>query len=65
MDGDDCPIHKKPVWLLSTTNEWRWYCRFCDERFNDTWETMSGFVVCPEKRHLKDIGYPCPECVKE
>lgn len=32
--GDPCPQCQAPVDLLSTQNEWCFYCKKCDMRFN-------------------------------
>ena len=40
MNGEDCPIHKTPMWLLATTNEWIYYCKTCDCRYNERMEPM-------------------------
>lgn len=40
MDGEPCPIHKKPMWLLSTWNQWKYYCKECDARYNKYMEKM-------------------------
>lgn len=40
MDGPDCPIHRKPMWWLSTWNEWEFYCKECDKRYNKKFEVM-------------------------
>jgi hypothetical protein len=40
MWGPNCPrCGKGPTEWLATTNEWRWYCKPCDIRFNDRLET--------------------------
>ena len=40
MDGPDCPIHHTPMWLMSTINQWRYYCKACDQRYNEALEPM-------------------------
>jgi transposase-like protein len=45
MWGPDCPQCKQgPTEWLSTDNEYRWYCKPCDIRFNDRLE-----IYQPEK----------------
>lgn len=40
MNGPDCPIHKKPMEWGSTTNQWKYVCRYCDKRYNAKLEPM-------------------------
>jgi len=43
MWGPNCPkCGKGPTDWLATTNEWRWYCKPCDIRFNDRLEQPQG-----------------------
>jgi hypothetical protein len=41
MEGPACPLCVKPTDLLSTENEWKYYCRSCDIRFNGDREVLS------------------------
>lgn len=34
MNGPNCPIHGQPMEWLSTANEWEYYCKLCDWRYN-------------------------------
>lgn len=38
MDGNKCPCCNRTSHLLSTTNEWVYYCPDCDVRFNSKGE---------------------------
>lgn len=40
MDGIECPICNIASEILSTTNEWKYYCPHCDRRFNRNKELM-------------------------
>ena len=45
FSGDTCPRHPRTLLeLLSTTNEWRWYCPACDDRYNDAGVSMATGV---------------------
>ena len=38
--GTPCPACGAELWLVSTFNEWRLYCRPCDRQFNDALDAM-------------------------
>ena len=40
MDGLACPVHTTPMDWLSTANQWVFYCRACDRRYNWALELM-------------------------
>jgi len=40
MNGPDCPVHKTPMDWLSTWNQWQYYCKACDLRYNDNMKSM-------------------------
>ena len=56
MSGPDCPIHGKPMDYLSTWNQWKYYCKQCDKRYNDSYQTMGedfraeGLQQTPQER---------------
>jgi hypothetical protein len=39
---------------LSTTNQWTYYCRWCDERYNDRYERMSEVM-----KAMRDLYDAC------
>ena len=42
MDGPSCKVHPNTkMWWLSTTNQWVYYCKECDKRYNKKFEEMS------------------------
>lgn len=47
MTADTCPRCARTwqggVDLLSTINEWKWYCTVCNIRFNDQHEVFDRF----------------------
>lgn len=42
MNGPDCPVHGTPMDWLSTLNEWEYYCRECDMRYNARMKRMDA-----------------------
>ena len=41
MDGPNCLVHSDtPMWLLSTFNQWKYYCPKCDRRYNEEFVPM-------------------------
>lgn len=32
--GDKCPKCGAELWLMSTHNRWKLYCKTCDQRYN-------------------------------
>ena len=51
MKGPNCPIHTwHPMDWLSTLNEWQYYCRLCDLRYNARMESQP--VVAPDDARI-------------
>ncbi len=38
MEGPFCPIHNKPMRILPTHSEYKYYCEACNKRYNDALE---------------------------
>ncbi len=44
MNGPPCPVHGTDMDWLSTINEWEYYCKTCDVRYNQNMKRMDESV---------------------
>lgn len=48
-----CPTCKTPLWLMSTANQWRLYCKPCDVRYDDNLRRKTDSDDCDPRYSAK------------